>query len=243
MRKLQLNWKAGLLSLLVAAGMACPVQSLAAVKNVMCVKTNTGKYFPVVRVSMMVVPDGGKTFEIVLKDGVGEANVQEISFEKHEEDVDFNKYKVESDGTTTPDGTKKVYLLTSTGKYFSLGAQKPVLNAKDGSSLFDVAVGNDVEANVANVYFYRGDNVEEMTPVKAPMMMVEEKLTLMTPINQQMTISGCGDATQAIVYTTNGVKVGQATVSNGVTTVEVGNLTRGVYVVKVGNKALKFTKK
>lgn len=242
MRKTLLNWKAGFVSVLLAAGMACPSMALAAVKNVMCVKTNTGNYFPVVRVSMMVIPDGGNTFEIVLKDGKGEANVSEISFEKHEEDIDFNKYKESSEGSSYIDVSKKIYLMTSTGKYFSMKSM-PTLEAQQGNDLIDVHCGSEVEKGVANVYFYRGDDVEGAADVRTPFLEPEEKLTLMTPISQQMTISGCGDATTAEVYSAKGIKVGQATVSNGVSTIVVGNLNHGVYVVKVGNKSLKFMKK
>lgn len=242
MRKSLLNWKTGLLSVLVAAGMAYPTFANAAVKNVMCVKTNTGKYFPVVRVSMMVIPDGGNTFEIVLKDGAGEVNVSEISFEKHEEDIDFSKYKEDNSGSSYIDMSKKIYLMTSTGKYFTFKTL-PSLDVQPGTNLINVTCGNEVEKDVTKVFFYRGDNAEEAVGVKPLTTIKEEKLTLMTPISQQMTISGCGDATIAEVYSANGMKVGQAEVSNGVSTIVVGNLTRGVYVVKVGNKALKFMKK
>ena len=68
--------------LFFAAVLLCAPQAFA--KNVMCLKTNTGQYIEMARVSMMVVPDGGSTFEIVVKDGEGATNVESISFEKHE---------------------------------------------------------------------------------------------------------------------------------------------------------------
>ena len=45
------------------------------------------------------------------------------------------------------------------------------------------------------------------------------------------------------LYALDGKQVAAAAVANGVTTVYVGQLPAGVYVLRVGNKALKFTKK
>jgi hypothetical protein len=70
MRTVKQRWKTFAITAILAAGIGCPLGASAAAseKEVMCVKTNTGKYFPVVRVSMMVIADGASTFEIVLKD-------------------------------------------------------------------------------------------------------------------------------------------------------------------------------
>lgn len=239
MRTLFKNSKSLVLAAIIAAGMACPVQSDAAVKNVMCVKTNTGHYFPVVRVSMMVVPDGASTFEILLKDGEGEAGVKSISFEKHQEDIDFNKYK--GDGSEQNiDLTKKVYLLTSTGKYYTV-ASMPTMTAKEGTELFDVTVNGTVESNVSAVYFYRGDDPEGAAGLDE--VEAEEQLQLKTAISSQLLISGCGDCPKAVVYASNGNIVAEAPVVDGVADVQVGHLSTGAYIIKVGKKALKFMKK
>lgn len=244
MKQLRKNCKIGFMSMLLAASVLCPTGASAAGKNVMCVKTNTGQYFPVVRVSMMVVPDGGSTFEIVLKDGVGEANVKSISFEKHNEDVDFNKYKEQTSGSTTIDSSKKIYLFTNTGKYLSLGKEKPQLESIDGSNMFNVVCSSITVPNVSDVYFIRTNDPDDVIASDIDeAVMAEEKLTLMTPISSEMQISGCGEAAKAIVYDANGKMVGDAPVYNGVSTVSVAHLTKGVYIVKVGNKALKFMKK
>jgi hypothetical protein len=70
-----------------------------------------------------------------------------------------------------------------------------------------------------------------------------ENLQLQTPISEQMTVSGCGDAHVAIVYSLDGKKMTESAVANGATTVYVGQMPAGVYVLRVGNKALKFMKK
>ena len=48
------------LAAMMMAGLGSATDAMAAAskKNVMCAKTNTGNYFPVVRISMMVIADG-----------------------------------------------------------------------------------------------------------------------------------------------------------------------------------------
>ena len=224
--------------------MLCAYQAVAA--EVMCLKTNAGQYIEVVRVSMMVIPDGGSTFEIVVKDGEGASNVQSISFEKHESDIDLSKYSGSSSGNgEAPDYSKPFFLMTNTGKYFYM-KDKPELIAKEGTDKFDVKVGSTTESNVGKIYFFRGTEEEagQTAGIDTPKTIVaEEKLTLTSPISSQMTLSGCGAAVEAELYAADGRMVGKAPVSNGVTTVQVGHLNRGVYFVKVGKKSLKFMKK
>ncbi|MCR5469872.1 MAG: T9SS type A sorting domain-containing protein [Prevotella sp.] len=249
MEALKHIWKKMALAALILAGMgySVDVQAAASKKNVMCVKTNTGHYFPVVRVSMMVVADGASTFEIVLKDGEGEANVESISFEKHEEMIDFELYRLNSDGTPYLDMMKPSWLITSTGKFFKTMDVTNML-AKEGSDRFDVVTTNGTEYDVAYVYFLRNteDFVKEYIqtgidqPLESPAV---EKLQLMTPIREQMTLSGCGNATVAQVYSVDGKLQTEAAVLGGNTTIQVGHLPAGVYVVRVGNKSLKFSKK
>lgn len=233
------SFKSVLAALTLTAGLAWPVMADAALKNVVCVKTNTGQYFPVVRVSMMVVPDGGSTFEIVLKDGEGEANVQSISFEKHNEEIDFNDYKGDNNDDGYIDLTKKIYLITSTGKYMTV-ASMPEMRGKEGSSLFDVVADGTTVPDVESVFFYRGDDPDQFSSLES--IVAEEQLQLMTPISQQMTLSGCGDARKAVVFGMNGSPLAEAPVNEGICTLQVGHLTPGAYVVKVGKKALKFIK-
>ena len=248
MRTVKQRWKTLAFAAMMVAGLgySADAEAAASKKNVMCVKTNTGQYFPVVRVSMMVAADGGSTFEIVLKDGPGEGNVQSISFEKHEEMIDFDLYKTDSNGMPYLDGNKPSWLLTSTGKYFKT-MNVTAMKAIEGTSLFDVETKDGIEPNVSSVFFMRTDedNVKQsITGIEGPMVApTAEKLQLMTPISESMAISGCGDATKAVVYAMDGKEVTKAAVSGGNTTIYVGNLPAGIYIVNVGNKSLKFTKK
>ena len=171
--------------------MLCAYQAIAA--EVMCLKTNAGQFIEVVRVSMMVIPDGGSTFEIVVKDGEGASNVQSISFERHESDIDLSKYSSSSSGSgEAPDYSKPFFLLTNTGKYFYM-KDKPELMAKEGTDKFDVKVGSTTESNVGKIYFFRGTEEEagQTAGIDTPKTVAaEEKLTLMSPISSQMTLSG-----------------------------------------------------
>jgi hypothetical protein len=228
---------------LSVAVMLCAYQAIAS--EVMCLKTNTGQFIEVVRVSMMVIPDGGSTFDILVKDGEGAANVQSVSFEKHESDIDLSKYSGSSSGYgEAPDYSKPFFLMTNTGKFFYM-KDKPELIAKEGSNNFDVKVGSTTESNVGKIYFFRGTEEEagQAAGIETPKTVAEENLVLTSPISSQMTISGCGAAVEAVLYAADGRMVGKAAVSNGVSTVQVGHLTRGVYFVKVGKKSLKFMKK
>lgn len=249
MRTVKQRWKTLALAALVAAGLGCSADAFAAAskKNVMCVKTNDGVYIPVVRVSMMVVPDRATTFDILVKDGRGEYGVESISFEKHEEEIDFDLYKTNSDGTNYIDISKPSWLITSTGKFFKT-MDVTAMKAKDGSTLFDIETKNGTEANVASVFFIRGTEEYAQSLFQAgidePLMSPAiEKLHLLTPIREQMSISGCGNATTAQVYTIDGKLQAEAAVHGGNTTIYVGQLPAGVYMVRVGNKAMKFAKK
>ena len=248
MRTVKQRWKTLAFAAMMVAGLGYSADAEAAAKlqNAIGVKTNTGKFFPVVRVSMMVVPDGGDTFEIVLKDGQGEAGVKSISFEKQQVEIDYTLYNEKKEEQPSVDYSKPFYVFTNTGKFWKMKDVRPVLTVQEGTSLMTVTSGNDVEQNVSEIRFFRGteEELNNATGIKnlatAP---AAENLQLQTPISEQMTVSGCGDANKAFVYALDGKQVAAAAVANGVTTVYVGQLPAGVYVLRVGNKALKFTKK
>ena len=236
------RWKSWSLAAVMAVGLSM-TPNTADATEVMCLKTNSGQYIEVVRVSMMVVVDGASTFEIVVKDGEGATNVESISFEAHESDIDLSKYQGgSSDNNQTIDTSKPVFLITSTGKFFYL-KELPTLNAKEGSSKFDIEVGAETVTDVDYVYFYRGSE-EDITGIEsAKTQPNEERLTLQTQVSSQLQISGCGAATRAAVYSANGQLMLEAPVANGATTINVEQMARGVYIVKVGRKSLKFIKR
>ena len=251
MRTVKQRWKTLAFAAMMVAGLGYSADAEAAAKlqNAIGVKTNTGKFFPVVRVSMMVVPDGGDTFEIVLKDGQGEAGVKSISFEKQQVEIDYTLYNEKKEEQPSVDYSKPFYIFTNTGKFWKMKDVQPVLTVQEGTSLMTVTAGNDVEKNVSEIRFFRGTEdelsqamnttgIENLATAPAA-----ENLQLQTPISEQMTVSGCGDANKAFVYALDGKQVATSAVANGVTTVYVGQLPAGVYVLRVGNKALKFTKK
>ncbi len=242
--KTVLQKKKILMPLLLAAAMVGNPYQAHAQKNVMCLKTNTGKYIELCRVRFMAVVDGGATFDIIVKDGEGARGVSSVSFEKHASTIDLSQYSTSSDGTDYVDLNLPVWLRTSTGKDHKLSTVSALANI-DGK-IFEVLGSGFTESNVQYVTFYRSKTAyvpqEGATGIDAAKSGDTEQLQLLTPVHTQLSLSYCGDAKKAVLYSSSGKQVGGAAVNDGETTIYVGNLPAGVYIVKVGNKALKFTK-
>lgn len=234
--------KRSMKGLLLAALLACAGN--VAAKDVMCLKTNAGQYIEVVRVSMLVIPDGGNTFEIVVRDGEGATGVESVSFETHASDIDLSQYQGKSsDTSSTIDVSKPVWLITNTGKHF-LVKDVNMLASIDSQGVYEVMTTNGNETGVTSVSFFRGPEAEMPTGIQTVKEMRNvEALQLITPVSSQLSLSGCGDSDVATVYALDGKEMAEAPVANGSTTVVVSHLKSGVYIVKVGNKALKFIKK
>ena len=177
MRTVKQRWKTLAFAAIVAAGLGCSADAEAAAKlqNAIGVKTNTGNFFPVVRVSMMVVPDGGDTFEIVLKDGQGEAGVKSISFEKQQVEIDYTLYNEKKEEQPSVDYSKPFYVFTNTGKFWKMKDAQPVLTVQEGTSLMTVTAGSDVEKNVSEIRFFRGTE-EELNNAKATLIIQQQAL-------------------------------------------------------------------
>jgi len=110
--------------------------------------------------------------------------------------------------------------------------------------VYEVVTASGNETGVTSVSFFRGPEAELPTGIQTVKEMRNvESLQLITPVCSQLSLSGCGDANIATVYGMDGNQVAEAPVSNGSTTVVVSHLKSGVYIVKVGNRALKFIKK
>ena len=131
-----------------------------------------------------------------------------------------------------------LYLITNKGEEQPLSNVSMLANVdQDGRFEVVLQVGSNL-TGVEYVTFRVGNND---TGIRE--QVVGKELRLLTPVHFELKLSGCDDATEASVYNANGVRVASATVSNGSTTILVGNLPAGVYVAKVGSKSLKFIKK
>jgi len=62
-------------------------------------------------------------------------------------------------------------------------------------------------------------------------------------IEQKIKLSNCTAGTTIMVYSLNGSKLLSQTAKEGKTEVWVGDLQKGVYLLKVGDVTIKFTKK
>lgn len=141
------------------------------------------------------------------------------------------------------DMSKPIWLVTNTGKHFLVMDVQMMANI-DSKGIFEVITTKGNAPGVTSVSFFRCEEKDLPTGIEdAETTTNDGQLQLMTPVNSCLTLSGCGNATEAIVFAANGSQVCQASVVDGTVTVQVAHLPQGVYIVKVGNKALKFTKK
>ena len=246
--KTVLQKKTILMPLLLAAFAWAPMQEVSAQKNVMCLKTDKGQYIECCRVSMMATIDGGSTFDILVKDGDGAQGVSSISFEKHSSNIDLSGYQGSNpDGSTYIDVSLPVWLQTDKGDNVKMKDVSMLANV-DGS-LYEVMTSGQTYTGVRSVIFYRSktawnaQSTGGATAINPAKQGDVEQLQLLTPVHSLLSLSGCGDAKTAVVYSMNGMQVGGAAVEGGHTNIDVADLPAGVYVVKVGKKALKFTKK
>lgn len=67
--------------------------------------------------------------------------------------------------------------------------------------------------------------------------------TLAIEAKSRLTLTGCKEGTAVQLFDTDGRLLRSAQASDGKTTVDVASLKSGVYVIKVGNAAIKFFKK
>lgn len=67
--------------------------------------------------------------------------------------------------------------------------------------------------------------------------------TLSSVMGDQLVISGTAAGQQVVVYSLTGAVLLRTVTADTQTTLNIGNLTSGVYVLKVGGTAIKFMKK
>ena len=67
--------------------------------------------------------------------------------------------------------------------------------------------------------------------------------TLSSVMGDQLVISGTAAGQQVVVYSLAGAVLLRTVTADTQTTLNIGNLTSGVYVLKVGGTAIKFMKK
>lgn len=202
-----------------------------------CLITDRGDSIAMSRVQFLANVDAEGKFEIVTRDGGDYTEVRNVRFARglNESSGGFEPYQEQQQETPL---SGPLYLITNKGGEQPLSNVSMLANI-DQSGRFEVILhaGNNL-TDVEYVTFRVGTDPVGIRQSAAP-----NTLRLLTPVHSELKLSGCGDATQAIVYDLKGADVAEAPVVNGTTTISVTHLATGVYVVKIGDKNLKFVKK
>ena len=202
-----------------------------------CLITDQNDSIAMSRVQLLANVDADGKFEIVTRDGQGAVGIRNVRFARglSENSGGFKPYQDEEE---LPPLSGPLYLITDKGDEQPLSNVSMLANI-DSSGHFEVVLQSGGNLTGIEYVTFRIGTAE--TGIRQTQK--DNLLRLLTPVHSELKLSGCGEAAGAIVYDINGAEVATAPVSNGTTTISVVNLPNGVYVVKVGTKALKFIKK
>ena len=195
-----------------------------------CMVTQDNDSIAVGRVQVLANVDGNGLFEIVTKYGDGASGVRSVYFTRGLSALsggfDPNyKEKVSVKGDANRDGETDAEDIACIVRYMS--GQTP-----EKFSVFLADANGDSQIDVRDI----------VAIVKAIFTGVDPA-PLLTPVNNQLTLSGCGPATLAIVRDMAGTVMGEYEVTSGTVTIDVSGLEPGAYIVEVGYKAIVFLKK
>lgn len=129
-------------------------------------------------------------------------------------------------------------LVTQDGQTVFMERVGYILNS-DGNTSFTIVLNdNGTVDDVTKVSFAKVD----ATGIHAPLSPEGEGIYA-REVEGQLTISGCRAGNVAEVYNTGGQLVRRTTVSDTTANVDVSTLASGIYILRIGNTAVKFHKK
>lgn len=204
-----------------------------------CMITDRGDSIAVSRVQLLANVDQEGTFEVVTRDGVGAVGVRNVHFARGTSADSGGFYPIDDKPEESGVLDGELYMVTNAG------AEEPLSNVAmlaniDANGKFEVVLHAGINyTGVDYVTFVVKNGGMGIETPREPV----NTLTLQTPVRFELKLSGCGDATDAVVYDLRGVKVAAAPVYNGTTTISVAHLPAALYIVRVGDKSLKFTKR
>lgn len=201
-----------------------------------CLITDRGDSIAMSRVQLLANVDAEGKFEIVTRDGEGATGVKNVRFARglNENSGGFKPYNDEEEQTPL---SGPLYLITDKGEEQPLSNVSMLANI-DQSGRFEVVLLSG--GNLTGVEFVTFSIGNSETAIRKNT--ADNTLRLLTPVRFELKLSGCGEASTAIVYDMRGMEVASAPVISGTTTIQVGQLPPAVYIVKVGDKKLKFNK-
>lgn len=195
-----------------------------------CMVTENNDSIAVGRVQMLANIDGNSLFEIVTKYGDGVSGVQSVYFTRGLSPLsggfDPNyREAVNVKGDANRDGE---------------------INAEDVACIVEYMAGHTPEKFSVYLADANGDGVIDVRDIVAIVNAIFTGLNpvpLMTPVNNQVTLSSIGVASVAIVRDMDGHVMGEYQVSNGSVTINVSDYEPDAYLIEVGTKAVVFMKK
>lgn len=124
------------------------------------------------------------------------------------------------------------------GAAFALDSVTCLL-ASDTEEAFTIVLKNGtLQTGVTEATFKKQD----LTAISSPAAN-SQRPTMAIVAHSSLTLSGCTEGTAIRLYTTGGKLLRSTTAESSTTTIDVASLTGGVYIIKVGDTAIKFTKK
>lgn len=137
-------------------------------------------------------------------------------------------------------GADKVWCMqTNTGQLIRMSNVAYILAEGAEPETFSVVLkeGNPVE-NVGKITFLQAD------PTGISQVETSDDISMLTQVmGNELVISGTAEGQIVAVLSVSGAMLQQAVTTHSSTHLYIGNLTSGVYILKVGNKAIKFIKK
>ena len=198
-----------------------------------CFVTESNDSVAVGRVSMLAHIDGNRLFEILTKYGDGLNGVQSIYITRGVHplsggfDPDYRD-PVVIKGDADGNGIIEVNDIAEIVKHI-MGIESDVFKFSEAD------FNDDGKVNVVDLV----NVVHEVNKAQGK----TRPMPLMTPVSQQLSLSALGMAEKAILFDMDGNEIRQYDVSNGATTIYVGDLVAGAYRVEIGEKSLLFIKK
>lgn len=137
-------------------------------------------------------------------------------------------------------GADKVWCMqTNTGQLIRMSNVSYILAEGAEPETFSVVLkeGNPVE-NVGKVTFLQA------APTGISQVETSDDIPMLTQVmGNELTISGTVEGQTVAVLSVSGAMLQQTVTTQSSTHINIGHLTSGVYILKVGSKAIKFIKK
>lgn len=131
------------------------------------------------------------------------------------------------------------YLVTDSGSSLPI-EDVSMLVATDLATNFSVVSKNGAEETIHDVKSVSF----ELRDIQSGIKKVDgsEISMLLSPVDKTLRVMGCAGK-EFEIFSTNGSKVAEGKLADQTSTIDLSSLESGIYILKVNNSTLKFTKK